>query len=56
MDTEDNGVPTVSTESPSESTAVLDPMEPEPAPRCDCPALDVPHTHEPGGPEPLKAA
>jgi hypothetical protein len=27
--------------------------EPTPAPRCDCPALPVAHTHEPSGPEPL---
>jgi hypothetical protein len=37
-----------STESHPDET----PM-PAPPPRCDCPALPVPHTHEAHGPEPL---
>jgi hypothetical protein len=28
-------------------------QEPPPAPRCDCTALNVPHTHEKSGPVPL---
>lgn len=42
--------------SPLDQEPVSDVEAPEPLPRCDCPALDVPHVHEQGGPAPLTEA
>lgn len=50
---EDPIPPAVSGEDEPLEVLAVDAPRPARAPRCDCPALAGPHTHEPDGPAPL---